>query len=164
MCALAACQAGKNPSPARLRRPERDPEFEAAAYLAFCGGRSEVSRIGPIVDPTGGPLYEYDQNSAYPAGMPELPCPLHTRWLHRPLARRLPQGGLYLAKITFMHDPTQPWCGLPFRRNGGLFWPVQGTGWYWACEIAAARHWLGTQIIGVHDLWIARCKCDCRLF
>ena len=83
------------------------------------------------------------------------------------IARRLPESGLYLAKISFVH-PTgpnaRPWCGLPFRRNGGLFWPVQGTGWYWSYEIAAARRWLGTSVISVRDLWIARCECDCRLF
>jgi hypothetical protein len=145
---------GKN-----LRRPERDPAFEAAAASAYYGGRFEVSSIGPI----SGPVHQYDLNSAYPAAMPGLPCPLHTRWLHRPHARRLPATGLYLAKISFMH-PSGPWCGLPFRRNGGLLWPVQGAGWYWSCEIAAARRGLGTSIIGVRDLWVARCECDCRLF
>jgi hypothetical protein len=167
---ILGSRAGKN-----LRRPERDPEFEAAAAFAYYGGRVEVSCLGLI---TGtqitsdfgtrpGPVYAYDINSAYSAGMSELPCPLHTQWVHRPHARRLPESGLYLAKISFIHPigpDARPWCGLPFRRNGGLFWPVQGTGWYWSCEIAAARRWLGTSVINVHDLWIARCECDCRLF
>ncbi len=161
--ALAGRQPGKNRSPARVRRPERDPEFEAAANFAYYGGRTEVSRIGPIGGPFARLVYQYDINSAYPAGMPELPCPLHTRWLHRPRASRLPESGLYLAKIAFTH-PAGPWCGLPFRHNGGLFWPVQGTGWYWSCEIAAARRWLGTNMIAVRDLWIARCECNCRMF
>lgn len=121
--------------------------------------RFEVSLIGPI----GGPVFECDLNSAYPAAIAELPCPLHTQWEHKPRARRLPESGLYLAKITCTH-PAGPWRGLPFRRNGGLFWPVQGTGWYWSCEIAATRRRLSTNVIAVRDLWIARCECNCRPF
>jgi hypothetical protein len=52
---------------------------------------------------------------------------------------------------------------LPFRQNGGLFWPFQGTGWYWSVEIEAARRYLHTSFI-VRDLWIARRGCDCRPF
>ena len=156
--AEAARKPGKNLKSAP-RRPPRDPEFERAANFAYYGGHFEVSRIGAI----GGPVYEYDINSAYPAAMPELPCPLHTRWQHRPRARHLPKDGIYLAKITFTH-PDGPWCGLPFRHNGGLFWPFDGTGWYWSCEIDATRRCLGTKIIRVYDLWIAQRCCDCRLY
>jgi hypothetical protein len=73
-------------------------------------------------------------------------------------------GGLYLAKITFAHPKDNLWCGLPFRRrNGGLFWPFQGTGWYWSPEIAAAQRFLGAEVV-VRDLWVTRRQCDCRLF
>jgi hypothetical protein len=145
----------------QLRRPVRDPEFEKAASLAFYGGRFEVSRIGHIP----GPVYEYDLNSAYPAVMPGLPCSMHTRWVHRPNARRLPKSGLYLAKITFDHLRAIPWCGLPFRRknNSVLYWPYQGTGWYWSCEIEAAQRYLFADV-SVHDLWVAERTCDCRQY
>jgi hypothetical protein len=156
--ALLAATTG-SPCDSQLRRPERDPEFEAAASLAFYGGRSEVSRIGLIP----GPVYEYDLNSAYPASMCDLPCPMHTRWVHRPHARRLPKAGLYLAKVTFTHEFIQPWCGLPFRRKARLCWPYQGTGWYWSCEIEAARRYLFANI-SVRDLWVAERACDCRLY
>jgi hypothetical protein len=142
-----------------LRRPERNPQFEIAANAAYYGGRSEVSAIGPIP----GPVYQYDLRSAYPAGMLRLPCPLHTRWEHKPRAKRLPDRGLYLAKVRFFHDDCL-WCGLPFRQKGGLFWPFEGTGWYWSPEIEAAQRHLQARIINVHDLWIARCECDCRPF
>src|SRR5215472_15320303 len=125
----------------QLRRPERNREFELAANHAYYGGRFEVSRHGFIPRP----VYQDDLHSAYPAQMPELPCPLDTRWEHRPLARRLPATGLYLAKITFVHPPDNLWCGLPFRRNGTLFWPLQGTGWYWSPEIVAAQRRLGAE-------------------
>jgi hypothetical protein len=89
-------------------------------------------------------------HSAYAAQMPKLLCPVHTRWEHRP--HTLPKDGLHLAKITFVHSPDNLWCGLPFRRDGTLFWPLQGTGWYWSPEIEAAQRWLGADVIKVHDL------------
>jgi hypothetical protein len=158
-----AARAEKKPTkssrPTAPRRPERDPKFEAAANPAYYGGRFEVSRIGSV----SGPVYEYDLKSAYPAAMLDLPCPLHTRWQHKPRERNLPSDGLYLAKVSFAH-PDGPWCGLPFRHNGGLFWPFQGTGWYWSPEIEAPRQHLHADVAIVHDLWVARCECDCRPF
>jgi hypothetical protein len=149
----------RNSKPEKPRRPERDRAFEVAANHAYYGGRSEVSRIGSI----RGPVFEYDLRSAYPAAMLDLPCPLHTRWQHRPRAKSLPQDGLYLAKISFAH-PDGPWCGFPFRHNRRLFCPFQGTGWYWSPEIQAAQRSLGADVVVVHNLWIARRNCDCRAF
>src|SRR5262249_5895597 len=137
----------KNSKPSAPRRPARDPEFEVAANLAYYGGRFEVSHIGSIP----GPVYQYDLRSAYPAAMLQLPCPLHTPWEHRPRASRLPESGLYLAKISFSHLD-RPWCGFPFRQNRGLFWLLQGTGWYWSPEIEAANRHLGAEIAVLHDL------------
>jgi hypothetical protein len=151
----------KRRAPARtqLRRPERDYEFEVAATAAFYGGRFEVSTIGHIP----GPVYEMDVNSAYPDAMPSLPCSLHTRWIHRPNARRLPKNGLYLAKVAFNHRLALPWCGLPFRRKQRLYWPYQGTGWYWSCEIEAAQRCLFADV-SVRDLWVAERTCNCRQY
>jgi hypothetical protein len=104
----------------------------------------------------------YDLRSAYPAAMLDLPCQLHTQWQHKQRARRLPEGELYLANVSFSHSDELS-CGLPFRQNGMLFWPFQGTGWYWSVEIEAARRFLHTSVI-VRDLWIARRGCDCRPF
>jgi hypothetical protein len=142
----------------KARRPERDGRFELAANLAFYGGRFETSRVG-LISRHG---YQYDLRSAYPAAMSHLPCPLHTRWEHQARAKRLPKDALYLAKISFSH-PYGPWCGLPFRKRRDLFWPLQGTGWYWSPEIEAAQRHLKVDTI-VRDLWIARRECDCQLF
>jgi hypothetical protein len=147
----------RNSRPSARRRPERDREFDAAANLAYYGGRFEISRIGFIP----GPVYAYDIKSAYPAAMLQMPCPLHTRWKHS-RRRRLPANGeLYLAKVTFAHPAGSVWCGFPFRQNGGLFWPFCGTGWYWSVEIEAARQHLRADILRVHDVWIAERCCDC---
>src|SRR5580704_11564770 len=154
--ALAERKPSKNPKPRETRRPERDPKFEIAANAAFCGNRAEVSALGFIP----GPIYQYDKRSAHPAAMPHLPCPLHTRWEHRPRASRLPDDGIYLAKVSFSH-PDGPWCGLSFRQRGGLFLPRQGTTWSWSPEIGAAQRHLHVEII-LRDLWVAHRECDCR--
>jgi hypothetical protein len=152
-------EAEANQNSTVSRRPKRDPAFEVAANNAYYGGRFEVSRLGLLK----GPIYEYDIHSAYPSEMRKLPCPLHTQWEHRPRASRLPKGELYLAKISFNH-PDGPWCGLPFRgKDGGLYWPRQGTGWYWSVEIEAARRCLHAEI-AVLDLWVARRTCSCRTY
>ena len=158
VAALAEQKPSKSSRPTGLRRPERDRQFEMAANLAYYGGRFETSQIGLV----SSPVYQYDLRSAYPAAMVHLPCPLHTRWEHKPHANRLPEGGLYLAKVSFSHHDA-PWCGLPFRRTGTLFWPLQGTGWCWSPEIEAARRHLRADIV-VHDLWTARQDCGCRMF
>jgi hypothetical protein len=156
--ALAERKPSKNPRPSEPRRPQRDPKLEIAASAAFCGNRAEVSVFGFIP----GPIYQYDKRSAHPAAMPHLPCPLHTRWEHRPRASRLPDDGIYLAKVSFSH-PDGPWCGLSFRQRGGLFWPRQGTTWSWSPEIGAAQRHLHVEVI-LRDLWVAHRECDCRPF
>jgi hypothetical protein len=148
----------KNPRPAEPRRPQRDPKFEIAASAAYYGNRAEVSALGFIP----GPVYKYDKRSAHPAAMLRLPCPLHTRWEHRPRANHLPDDGIYLAKVSFSH-PDGPWGGLTFRQKGGLFWPLQGTTWSWSPEIGAAQRNLHVEVIP-RDLWAAHRECDCRPF
>ncbi len=143
-----------------VRRPERPEEFEIAASAAYFGGRAEVSRIGYVP----GPIYQYDLNSAYPSAMLDLPCPMHTTWEHRPQSNRLPRG-LYLAKVRFAHPPGNRWCGLPIRTKDAICWPYMGIGWYWSVEIESAQKYLGTKIINVLDLWVARqTRCECRTF
>lgn len=155
---LAGRRQNLRSKPIVLRRPERDRQFELAANNAYYGGRFEVSRIGLV----SGPVHQYDLRSAYPAAMVHLPCPQHTQWEHRPRANHLPDNGLYLAKTSFSH-PDGPWCGLPFRNRGSLFWPFQGTGWYWSPEVEAAQRHLKADII-LNDLWIARQECSCQPF
>jgi hypothetical protein len=158
VAASAERKSSTSARPPGLRRPERDPKFEMAASQALYGGRFEASRFGAI----SGPIYQNDKRSAYPAEMRYLPCPLHTRWQHKPYANRLPENGIYLAKVSFSH-PDGPWCGLPFRHKGGLFWPLQGTGRYWSPEIEAAQRHLQASFV-VHDVWTAHRTCDCQPF
>ena len=74
----------------------------------------------------------------------------------------LPDHGIYLAKVSFSH-PDGPWCGLSFRKKGGLFWPLQGTTWSWSPEIGAAQRHLHVEIV-LRDLWVAHRQYDSRPF
>src|SRR4029077_1346443 len=75
--AIAAALYHRHKEPKRMelevKRPKR---LQAMAAAAYYGGRFEVTQIGKVA----GPVYEYDINSAYPAAMLKLPCPLHTTW------------------------------------------------------------------------------------
>jgi hypothetical protein len=150
----------KNPRP-DIRRPVRDPACEVLLNAAQYGGRFETSCIGRLPYP----IHQYDLNSAYPATMLGLPCPLHTTWLHSRRKSLPTNGELYVARITFAHPEGTRWCGLPFRtKSGGLIFPMHGTGTYWSPEIEAAQQHVGARIVKVHDVWIAQSNCGCRPF
>jgi len=159
--------APKPPSTRRkkpdLRRPERDREFETMTCGGYAGGRFETNTHGFI----DAPIYQYDLKSAYPANMRGLPCPFHTHWEHLPWATRLPRSGTYIADITFRHPPNTPWwCGLPVRHHKPphhLAWPLDGRGIYWSPEIEATKRCLHAKI-KVHNLWLARRRCNCDLY
>ena len=144
---IAARPPSEKRKPTKPRRSERDPQFEIVANNAYYGGRFEISRIGAI----RGPVYEYDLQSAYCAATLKLPCPLHSRWEHRPRATKLPHGELCLAKVSFSHPDRSLWCGFPFRQSRGLFWPYQGTGWYWSPEISSST-FTPTQSCSIYGL------------
>lgn len=155
---LAARLHEKHETPKRKKREPRPAALDDHAIMAYYGGRFEVMRVGRIP----GPIYEYDINSAYPAAMLSLPCPLHTEWapfsgIPSPLA------GCYVADVHFHHNADMPLCGLPVRQKGKLFWPREGRGVYWGVEIHAM---LATGRCHVEFLggWRAERRCDCKPF
>jgi hypothetical protein len=132
------------------------------ATRAYYGGRFEVTRIGWIGGKKGGggPVYEHDISSAYPAAMTELPCLRHGSWrrasaaelqerLASPVDKTAPSsasGQVFVAPVTFAHPRSQFLCGLPFRsRSGALSWPRAGQGTYWSVELRSANR-LGATI------------------
>jgi hypothetical protein len=119
------------------------PSLIALASAAYYGGRFEVTRIGAI----GGPIFDYDINSAYPDVMRDLPCLEHGEWREwsaRAMALDLdPACHVFVAPLRFDHGSASREasgdrmnvCGLPIRQKSGrLFWPVKGAGVYWSCE------------------------------
>jgi hypothetical protein len=155
--AIAAVLHGNNGTPKRkdIERPKR---LEMRATEAYFGGRFEVAQVGRIP----GPVYEYDINSAYPAGMLSCPCPKHTKWkrFDGPPPDR---SGLYVAGVVFDHPHHPALCNLPIRTKGRLTWPEKGIGSYWSVEIEAAIA-AGTEVIAWQGGYQAVTKCDCLVF
>lgn len=145
--------------------------FLDMASAAYYGGRFEVTRVGAIA----GPVWEYDIHSAYPAMMGRLPCLEHGTWRECSaigLRDLDPACHLFVAPLRFDHHAAgfaqygmrQNICGLPIRqKTGRLFWPVQGGGVYWSCEIAAAKK-LGAQVGYTGPGWLYERQCDCQPF
>ena len=136
------------------------------AAMAYYGGRFEISRTGAIKEA----VHEYDIRSAYPAAMRDLPCLLHGAWEEvsgaqlKDIVRR-DGNALFVAGVSYKaRDPERtPFGGLPCRsQEGHLYWPFQGSGIYWSCEIASARR-LGFSI-SYKSGWVYRKQCDCKPF
>lgn len=129
----------------------------AMAAAAYYGGRFETMRAGEVK----GPVYEADIGSAYPAGMPLLPCLQHGYWDE--FRGTPPSKGLWLAEVKFTHPDAAPICGLPIRKSDGrLFWPREGRGVYWSPEIISAQR-LGTRVKIGHG-WRYMTACQCQVF
>ena len=142
----------------RKDRPARPAALDGHATQAYYGGRFEIAQVGCIP----GPVYEYDINSAYPAGFLKLPCPLHTKW------RRFKGGSFpnwdtpFAADIQFEHPKGLNLCCFPIRQKGRLYWPRRGNGIYWSPEIAESLHH-GVSI-NFFGGWQAIVKCDCHAY
>ena len=128
------------------------------AEVAYYGGRFEITTIGRIK----GTVWEYDINSAYPAAMLELPCPVHGRWKKFRVTDSDYDRELYIADITFQHSDRQFLCGFPIREKGRLYFPNMGSGVYWSSEIrAAVRAGASVNVRGGYR-YIK--QCDCKPF
>jgi hypothetical protein len=137
-----------------IQRP-LSPEMEEVARGAYYSGHFEISRTGYI----GEHIFFYDCNSAYPAKLQHLPCPVHTQWR----SVGCPTNSLFAAELLFQHPADSIWCGFPFRtENGYVRYPQNGSGIYWSPEIEAAAA-LGAKI-EFRRVWEAVQCCDCRWF
>jgi hypothetical protein len=140
------------------------------ATEAYYGGRFEITRTGKIP----GPVYEYDIRSAYPNAMRRLPCLEHG--VFKRLAgfgvnnlRKKPadERGLYIASVRFKCDALdiEPGRlgGLPVRnKEGRIYWPMEGAGVYWSCEIESAEK-LGFKI-QCKTVYRYETTCQCKPF
>ena len=150
---------------------------------AYNGGRFEIAYVGNISKP----VHQYDINSAYPHAMvdPRYPCLAHGEW--KRIERGTPISSLNDIALVegIFHVQDRPdsdyddfhdivgfrnameyrgakhwplYCGLPIRRKDGtIFYPVEGAGWYWSFEVEASIH----QKFHVLSGWeyVRRCKC-----
>lgn len=119
--------------------PEIDEEIQAIAELAFFGGRSEISRIGPVK----GPVYGYDINSAYPAAIAALPEIAGVKWF-RAKSYNPDLWGFW--RVAWKQPPSTVWGLFPVRgaklpsgrKSLSLLYPTEGVGWFHSNEVAAA--------------------------
>lgn len=135
-----------------------NPGLLALASGAYYGGRFEITRIGDIPACT-----EADINSAYPDAMRSLPCLKHGTWqrVTSLWLRNAPADALYVADVKFRHPEGMPLHGLPVRsKEGFLYWPREGQGFYWSPEIRSAER-LGARIEPLYGWrYIPHCQCQ----
>ena len=158
---------GRNKDGSESDVPE--PVAILARDSAYYGGRFEVARVGL----QAGPLYNYDIHSAYPAAAVDLPSLTGGRWEHRegPGCVDLDDPGLFalvrcqwkpMSKRSKIAANRDDWGPFPWRigANSSSQYPVasandcyrwQQYGWYWSCEVAAARY---ISRITVLEAWI----------
>jgi DNA polymerase family B len=144
-------------TPKRKSR-KRSKIIDSLASAAYYGGRFEVTTIGRIT----GEIWEYDINSAYPAGMLELPCPMHSRWKKFQGNPVIDAHRLYIADLSFSHDDSSFLGSFPIRERGRLYFPRMGSGVYWSPEILAAIRAGAT--VRVKGGYYCDEKCSCRPF
>lgn len=119
--------------------PEIPAPVQVIAEAAYFGGRSEISRVGPVP----GPVYSYDINSAYPAAIARLPELTGATW-KRVRTWKPEVWGFY--HVRWEIPPRSPWGPFPIRgarlpggrRSLSLLYPRQGEGWFHSWEVAAA--------------------------
>jgi hypothetical protein len=142
---LAQAMLTKHEAPRRTDLPD---ELALAARAAYYGGRFEISRIGTVK-----PVHEYDLASAYPWAMANLPCLEHGQWINE----YVPGNRVSVQKVAF--TTARPWGPFPYRDpDGVILYPWCGQGWYWACEVDAARD-AGDAVI-IDDAWSFVSNCD----
>lgn len=145
----------KTPTRKARKRPKIIDRLAEAAYY---GGRFEITTIGQV----RGAVWEYDINSAYPAAMLQLPCPIHGRWKRFRSEAKPDIGELYISDISFRHPDSAFLCGLPIREKGRLYFPAMGSGIYWSPEIEASKR-IGAEISFNGGYYYSR-TCACKPF
>ena len=138
-------------------RPDEDlprPLYRAI-LSAYFGGRSEVFLQGNVGDCIG-----YDINSAYPAVAATLPT-LHGRW--HPTRKYDPHARFAVWRVEWHIDLDVQIAPFPYRRRTEISYPVDGAGWYWQDEVAAAIALHGDTIRVVSG-WVFEPESDAQPF
>lgn len=122
-----------------------------AAQSSYYGGRFETTAIGHIP----GPIYQYDINSAYPYIIQNLPCLEHAIYRHDD------KGHYVIRHVTFESISPAHLYALPIRRkDGSIFFPGSGQGWYWQKELDGATF----QKYKTLDAYSFNTPCECKPF
>lgn len=103
---------------------------------AYFGGRIDAAGWGEARK-----VYHYDITSAYPAAMLELPDLTKLTW----------GKGKHIEEFCLVCVEWEVketlWGPFPWRdRDGRIFYPPKGKGWYWGIEVLAAQQRLGKRL------------------
>lgn len=149
--ALAAAWLRKQKTKRWLPTHELETEMEDACVRAYFGGRIDVAGYGHCH-----PVYHYDIVSAYPSAIRNLPDLSQITWEKGAPGIRPPRGSTFLARIRW-GIPTGNWGPLPWRsKNGTIFYPLEGEGWYWNTEIEAALEKYGESNFEFVESFVAK--------
>lgn len=144
----------------RKRQPKK---LTKAAQHAYYGGRIEMVQYGH--NPRR-KVYQYDLRSAYPAAMQNAPCLYCGDWKwSRDSLRTIQEFSLYHIEW----ELTGNVLPFPWRSpDGSVFFPRTGEGWYWGCEVIAAKEALRRGVIGgkikIRERWEYEIKCTHKPF
>lgn len=116
------------------------PKFLAAYY----GGRNQALQLGEFPC-----CYLHDINSAYPSAMVDLPTSLGEWYQCNPAFFDYPYT---LYKIKWNLPATATITPFPVRSKGRIYWPLEGSGYYWYPEIAEAMKHYAKNII-IEECW-----------
>lgn len=139
-----------------------DPMYGVAAFgrYAFYGPWFEISRVGY----TSVPAVQWDINSAFPDALRKAPCLIHGEWERNTGKREIGPDELSISFGVFKPKPGEKntlFSGFSVRRkDGSIYRPMNGRGWYWSFETRAAKH----QTFTSYDSWIYHKHCDCQPF
>lgn len=114
-----------------------DPVAQAARF-AYAGGRFEPFLFGHVKEE----CYEYDINSAYPSAMRVLPNLNRGKWQY---SDGNGHSGAHFSLHHVRWTITKPELPGPLYyrgKNGDIFYPPSGEGWYWSPEVDAASRYL----------------------
>lgn len=135
---------------------EAPPAAMKASQHAYFGGRIECVRYGNREDS----VFSHDIRSAYPSAMRSLPCLAHGRWSHSRSKSVRNDGAFRLCHLRWSFDSIGAIHPLPWReRNGAVFFPARGEGWYWQPEVMACADFR-RGMYDVVEAWTFHPQCD----
>jgi len=110
---------------------------------AYYGGRSELFQQGEFPR-----LYGYDIRSAYPAACLTLPSLVGARFI-RDDSITPDRERISLHHVKWSVDLDAYIMPFPYRHKRVIYYPAQGEGYYWSCEVAAAQaiHGAGIKVL-----------------
>lgn len=114
--------------------------IQHACLSAYFGGRTELFQQGSFDT-----ISQYDICSAYPWAATFLPSLTGSRWEHLAGYDRTEPHVIY--EVGWTIAPGSILGPFPYRGKGGrICYPVNGRGWYHACEVAEAVRLYGDDI------------------